>query len=53
MSSQVFSGKVFMKERNRAIQVAKESLANLTVWCDGFKLDQGKTEAVVVWKRDR
>ena len=45
---QVFPGKVFMEDKNGAIQMAKEELADLTLWCDGSKLDQGGTGAAVV-----
>lgn len=42
-----------MEDRNEVIQMVKEELANLTLWCDGSKLDQGGTGAAVVWKRNR
>ena len=50
---QDFPGKVCIEDRNRAIQVAREELADLTFWCDWSKLDQGGTGAAVVWKRNR
>ena len=50
---QVFPEKVFIEDRNRAIQMAKKRLANLTLWCDGSKLEQRGTGAAVVWKRNR
>ena len=53
MPVQVFPGKVFIEKRSRAIQVAKEDQADLALWCDGSKLDQGGTGAAVVWKRHR
>ena len=42
-----------MKDRNGAIQMAKKELADLTLWCDGSKLEQRGTGAAVVWKRNR
>lgn len=48
MPLQVFPGKVFIEERSRAIRMAKENLSDLTLWCDGSKLDQGGTGAAVV-----
>lgn len=32
--------------------MAKEHLADLTLWFDGSKLDQEGTGAAVVWKKD-
>lgn len=50
MSLCVFPGKVLVEERSRAIQMAKQELANLTLWCDRSKLDQGGIGAAVVWR---
>ncbi len=52
MPSQVFPGKFIIDERDRAIAMAKEHLADLTLWFDGSKLDQEGTGAAVVWKKD-
>lgn len=50
MPLKVFPGRVFVEERNRAFQVAKQGLANAILWCDRSKLDYGGTGAAVVWK---
>ena len=41
-----------MEEKCRAIEEAKKDRADLILWCDGSKLNQGGTGAAVVWKLD-
>lgn len=41
-----------MKEKSKTIETAKGDQANFTLWCDGSKLNHGRTGAVVVWKQD-
>lgn len=43
--------KICIEEKCKAIEIATKAKnqANLTLWCNGFKLDQG-TRAAVVWK---
>ena len=48
MPSQVFLRKVFIEERDRAIEMAMEHLTDLTLWCDGSKLDQEGIGVAVV-----
>ena len=31
---------------------AKKGTADLTIWCDGSKLDRGETGAAVVWRNE-
>ena len=45
-----FPGKLIVEEKNKAINLAKEEIADLILWCDGSKLDQGGAGAAVVWK---
>ena len=54
MSVQSFPGKICIEEKSKAIEIAKkaEDRVNLTLWCDGSKLDQGGAGAAVVWKLD-
>ena len=52
MPAQYFPGKIFMEEKCRAIEEAKKDQANLTLWCDESKLNQGGTGVAVVWKLD-
>ena len=47
----VFPGKIFMEEKCTTIEIAKRGQADLILWCDGSKLDQGETGAAVVWKQ--
>ncbi len=53
MPAQVFPGQIFIEEKNRAVDIAKNDHADLTLWCDGSKLDQGGAGAAVVWKENR
>lgn len=41
-----------MDENCRANEKAKKDEANLTLWYNGSKLNQGKTRAAIVWKLD-
>ncbi len=50
MPMQYFPGKIFMEEKRRAIEEAKNIQADLILWCDGSKLNQRGTGAAVVWK---
>ena len=52
MPAQYFPGKIFMEEKSRAIEEAKNDQANLSLWCDGSKLSKGGAGASVVWKLD-
>ena len=52
MPAQYFPGKIFMEEKSRAIEEAKNDQANLSLWCDGSKLNEGGAGASVVWKLD-
>ena len=54
MPIQSFPGKICMEEKCKAIEIAKKAgdQADLTLWCDGSKLDQGGTGAAVIWKLD-
>ena len=52
MPVQYFPGKIFMEEKCKAIEKAKKDHANLILWCDGSKLNQGGTGAAIVWKLD-
>ena len=54
MPVQFFPGKICIEERSKAIETAKKAddRANLSLWCDGSKLDQGEAGAAVVWKLD-
>lgn len=49
--SQVFLEKVFIEDRNGAIQITKEELANMILWCNRSKLNQGSNRVAVVWKK--
>ncbi len=48
----MFPGKIFIEEKSRAIDIAKCNRANVTLWCDGSKLDQGGAGAAVLWKKN-
>ena len=52
MPAQVFPEKIFIKEKSRAIDIAKSNWASVALWCDGSKLDQGGAGAAVVWKEN-
>ena len=41
-----------IEDKNKAILEAKAGMANLKLWCDGSKLDDGGAGAAVVWKKD-
>ena len=45
-----FPGKLIVEEKSKAINLAKGEIADLILWCDGSKLDQGGAGAAVVWK---
>ena len=51
MPAEVFPGKIFVEEKCRAIEIAKRDQADLSLWCDGSKLDKGETGAAVAWKQ--
>ena len=53
MPAQVFPGQMFIEEKNRAIDIVRNNNANLTLWCNGSKLDQKRAEAAVMEKEDR
>ncbi len=48
MPAQVFPGKIFIAEKSKATDIAKEDQADYALWCDGSKLDQGGAGAAVV-----
>ena len=54
MPVQSFPGKICIEEKCKAIEIAKKAddRADLILWCDGSKLDQGETGAAVIWKLD-
>ena len=52
MPAQYFPGKIFMEEKSRAIEEAKNDQANLSLCCDGSKLSEGGVRTSVVWKLD-
>lgn len=45
-----FPGKLIVEEKGKVINLAKGEIADLILWCDGSKLDQGGAGAAVVWK---
>ncbi len=51
--AQVFLRQIFIKEKNRAVDIAKNNYADLTLWCDRFKLNQGGAGTALVWKENR
>lgn len=53
MPVQVFLGKVFMEERSRTIELAKEPWADFTLWYKGSKQDQGGIATTVVWEKNK
>lgn len=47
----VFLRKIFVKEKCRTIEIAKRDQADLSIWCDRYKLDKEETGAAVAWKQ--
>lgn len=41
-----------MEDKNGAILKAWKKVADLKLWFDGSKLDNAKTSAVIVWKKE-
>lgn len=51
MPVQLFLGKIFIKEKYVVIDETKTGEANVALWCNRSKLDQG-IEAVIMWKQN-
>ncbi len=49
---QSFPGKICIEEKCKTIEIAKKAgdQADLTLWCNRSKLDQGETGAAIIWK---
>ena len=52
ISAQYYLREIFMEEKSRAIEEAKNNQTNLSLWGDGSKLSEGGAGASVVWKLD-
>ncbi len=50
MSMQYFPGIIFIEEKHRVIEEVKKDWADLTLWCNGSKLNQERVGAIVVSK---
>lgn len=48
MPAQVFPGKIFIKEKSRVSNLAKNNQADFILWCNGSKLAQGDVGTVKV-----
>lgn len=46
--AQVFLRQIFIKDKNRAIDIAKNDYTNFILWYDRFKLIQRRTRAAMV-----
>lgn len=53
IAAQVFPRQIFIKDKNKVMDIAKNNRANLTLQYNGSKLDQERTEAAVIWKENR
>lgn len=51
-STATFPGIIVVEGKNQEINRAKTGTADLVLWCDGFKRDEGGTGAAVVWKEN-
>lgn len=46
-----FPGEILIEEKKKAMQTATgQDHADLTLWCDGSKLDSGRAGAAVIWR---
>ena len=43
---------LIVEEKSTAIKLGKEERTDLTLWCDGSKLNHGGAGAAVVWKNE-